>query len=249
MKRKLSILCMLFVMALGLPMVANAGETPTVTFDGSKEIKYNYEDTTNFGDGFVDMMPGEERSQEIILQNTSTVDVDFFMRTETIKTFEEVNKTSGAAYEILLTVTEGNETRVIYGGTEEDGSNRIGADDEGLGNLNGNVNEWLKVCDLNAGEKATITLKVTLDGESHTNSYMAAEGTFQFEFQAGYTEPWIIYDYVEAEDTVISQVVYTNGVKTGDSANPYLLIGGIGACAVLLIVLVVWKRKSKEETV
>ena len=126
MKKRLFVLCMLCILMLSLPMVVCAEDTPKATFNGSKEIQYNYDDTANFGDGFVDMMPGETRSQDIILENTSDKTVDFYMRTETLKTFEEVKKTSGAAYQVMLTVTDPEGTRVIYGGSEEDGSSRIG---------------------------------------------------------------------------------------------------------------------------
>lgn len=248
MKKRLLILCMFCITVLSLPMITYAENTPRATFDGSTEIKYNYDDTTNFGDGFVNMMPGETRTQDIILDNTSEKIVDFYMRTETLKTFEEVKKTSGAAYQVMLTVTDPSGTRVIYGGTEEDGSSRIGADDQGLGNLNGNINEWFKVVTLDHNQQATITMKVSLDGESHTNSYMDAEGTFQFEFKAGYDdEDNVITIFEQLEDVIINEIIYANNVKTGESIVPLLLIGGIGICIVLLIVVLILKKREKEE--
>ena len=249
MKRKLSIMCAFFVMTLCLPMWAYAGELPTVTFDGSKEMKYSYCDTTNFGDGFVNMLPGEERTQDIILKNTSSRAVDFYMKTEALRTFEEFNQTAGAAYHVTLTITDGNGTTTIYGGTEEDGSNRIGADEEGLGNLNGNVNEWYKVALLNGGEEAVITLKVSLDGESHDNSYMAAEGTFQFEFKAGYEDKEnVITTVKQLEDVVVNEIVYViKSVKTGDESQLYLWACGIGICGILLMTLIVLRKKGRKQ--
>lgn len=248
MKKRVFVLCMLCILVLSLPMVVCAADTPKATFDGSKEIQYNYDDTTNFGDGFVNMMPGETRSQDIILENTSDKTVDFYMKTETLKTFEEVKKTSGAAYQVMLTVTDSEGTRVIYGGSEEDGSSRIGADEEGLGNLNGNISEWFKVVTLNQKQQATVTLQVSLDGESHDNSYQAAEGTFQFEFKAGYDDVKnVVTIYEQLEDVVVNQIVYADSVKTGDNSALFQLIGGIGVCAVFLMMLLILKRRAKGE--
>ncbi len=247
MKKRLKILCLICIAVLSLPMVVCAEATPKATFDGSAEIKYNYDDTTNFGDGFVNMMPGETRSQDIILENTSEEIVDFYMKTEILKTFEEVKKTSGAAYQVMLSVTGPQGSQVIYGGSEDDGSSRIGADEQGLGNLNDSMSDWFKVATLGYMQQATITMHVALDGESHTNSYQNAQGTFQFEFKAGYEdEDNVVTIFEQLEDVIVNQIVYTNGVKTGDNAVPLLLAGGIGICVVLLIVVLILKKKEKE---
>ena len=249
MKKRIKFLCILCIAMLSLPMTVCAEETPKATFDGTNELKYNYDDTANFGDGFVNMMPGETRSQEIILENTSNKTVDFYMKTEILKTFEEVKKTSGAAYQVMLTITNPNGTGVIYGGSEEDGSGRIGADDQGLGNLNDSMGDWYMVATLEPTEEAVITLSVSLDGESHTNSYQSAEGTFQFEFKAGYDDRQTVFTiYEQLEDTIIEQIIYSDVVKTGDNAMSSLWMLGIGLCGACLLVLIIIKKSEKGET-
>ena len=42
--------------------------------------------------------PGDERTQQIILRNTSEKPTDFYMEVEVIKALEEASKASGAAY-------------------------------------------------------------------------------------------------------------------------------------------------------
>ena len=125
MKKRIMALSMILTLVFGLSTVAYADDTtPTAVFDGSEEIKYNYQDTNNFGNAFSDMLPGEDRAQEIVLKNTSDKTVDFFMRTEVLKAFEDTEQRSNAAYQITLTVTQGSETITIYGGAEADGSVR-----------------------------------------------------------------------------------------------------------------------------
>lgn len=252
MKKRIMALSMILTLVFGLSTVAYADDTtPTAIFDGSEEIKYNYQDTNNFGNAFSDMLPGEERTQEIVLKNTSDKTVDFFMRTEVLKAFEDTEQRSNAAYQITLTVTKGSDTTTVYGGAEADGSVRVGGDEQGLKNMNGSLNGWLKIAALAKGENAVIRLQVYLDGESHSNDYQAADGTFQFEFRAGYEEPTVVRQ--QNPDKVVTKTVVTDGpvnrivrlVQTGDNA-PIFLFLILAAAAVIVLIVVVVKKKKKD---
>ena len=59
MKRIIMIIGLITSLLFGTNTVAFAQETPTVTFDGSSEMKYNYDNTQNFGTAFEEMLPGE----------------------------------------------------------------------------------------------------------------------------------------------------------------------------------------------
>ena len=254
MKKRIMALSMILTLVFGLSTAAYADDTtPTAVFDGSDEIKYNYQDTNNFGNAFANMLPGEDRTQEIVLQNTSDQSVDFFMRTEVLKAFEDTEQRSNAAYQITLTVTKGADTTTIYGGAEADGSVRVGGDEQGLKNMNGSLNDWLKLATLTKGENAVIRLQVYLDGESHSNDYQAAEGTFQFEFRAGYEEPTVIKQ--QNQDKVVTKTVVTDGpvnrivrlVQTGDNA-PIFLFVLLAVAAVIVLAVVVVKTKTKDDS-
>ena len=106
MKKLMTVFCMILTMVFGTSMGVFAAETPTVTFDGSEELKYNYSDTTNFGDAFVGILPGDEKTQEIILENTSDRAMDFYMEVEVLRALEEATQASNAAYPISLSVTQ-----------------------------------------------------------------------------------------------------------------------------------------------
>ena len=138
MKKRIAGLCMTFALVFGMSMGVYAADTPVATFDGSGQIKYNYDYKEDFGDAFEGMLPGDERTQQIILRNTSEKPTDFYMEVEVIKALEEASKASGAAYTFSLTVTqEGvNEgiPQVIYGG-EGSGSAWIGGRQRGAGGI------------------------------------------------------------------------------------------------------------------
>ena len=175
------------------------------------------------------------------------------MRTEVLKAFEDTEQRSNAAYQITLTVTQGSETITIYGGAEADGSVRVGGDEQGLKNMNGSLNDWLKIAALTKGENAVIRLQVYLDGESHSNDYQAADGTFQFEFRAGYEEPTVIRQ--QNQDKVVTKTVITDGpvnrivrlVQTGDNA-PVFLFLLLAVAAVIVLIVVVVKKNKKEDS-
>ena len=180
MKKIMMVFGMIASLLLGMNTVAFAEETPTATFDGSSEIKYNYDDTTNFGTAFEGMMPGEERTQEIRLENTYSRTVNFYMQQEVIRAFEDTVDASGAAYDISLVLVKGSEEDVIFGGNEEGGTGRVGGDEEGLANLNDAMEGWIYLTALDPNETASLQMTVRLDGESNTNAYQSASGTFDF---------------------------------------------------------------------
>ena len=257
MKKKIIAFGMILALMLGLSTIAYAAEeTPTVTFDGSEDIKYNYEDTDHFGTDFNDMQPGEERVQEMLLKNTSKKSVDFFMRTEVLKAFEDAKKASEAAYQISLTITRDGKTETIYGGNESDGTARIGADENGLRDMNGSLQEWLLVANLKPSRTATLKMTVLLDGESHTNDYQAADGTFQFEFRAGYDDapPQTEIVTEKQADKIVHNKVITPGpvnkvvrqVKTGDDTPFEIWILAAGASLLVVILGIVFGRKKEQ---
>ena len=102
MKKRIAGLCMTFALVFGMSMGVYAADTPVATFDGSGQIKYNYDYKEDFGDAFEGMLPGDERTQQIILRNTSEKPTDFYMEVEVIKALEEASKASGAAYTVFF---------------------------------------------------------------------------------------------------------------------------------------------------
>ena len=258
MKKKIIAFGMMLALLLSLSTIAyGAEETPTVTFDGSEDIKYNYDDTDNFGTKFNDMQPGEERVQEILLKNTSNKSIDFFMRTEVLKAFEDAKKASEAAYQISLTITQDGKTETIYGGNESDGTARIGADENGLKDMNVSLQEWLMLVNLKPSKTATLKMTVFLDGESHTNDYQAADGTFQFEFRAGYDDapPQTEIVTEKQADKIVTNKVTTPGpvnkvvrqVKTGDDTPVGFWLMAAGASLLIVILAAVYGKKKKEK--
>lgn len=239
MKKIRLALCMMMIMLLGFSTVSHADEKPRVTFDGSSELKYN-QSTTNFGTNFQNMRPGETREQDIVLKNESDREVDFFMTAETIQAFEDFSERSGAAYQIKLTVTQDDNEELIYG-TGESEAIRIGGNEDGLKDMNGNLTDWFMVATLGQNEKAVLTMEVYLDGESHTNQYQAADGIFEFVFQVSYDDP-------ETEETVlVRNIRLLQSVQTGDTANIILYVVMAALAIAGAIGFFVTRKKSNNK--
>jgi len=235
MKRGIISILLAACLALFLVPAALAAEQPTVTYDGSK-ISYNYANTNQFGTAFENMVPGETRTLEITLSNTSGEEANFFMDTAVIKAFEDAVKASGAAYQVTMDVVQDGNTTNIYGGSN---GATVGGDKSGLYDLNGNLNKTFLAAKIPAGKTAAVRMSVTLDGETNTNNYQALTGTFQFNFS-------VIKDDVYTPDDTPKTVTLINIVPTGDQAQLGLYIMGLAVSMAAITVIIVIAKKRKK---
>lgn len=271
MKKKIGMFGMILTLVFGMSMGVCAAETPTATFDGSEEIQYNYDDVENFGTAFENMLPGDERTQEIILRNTYDRTVDFFMEVEVIKALEEATQASGAGYDFSLTVTQegvnnGN-PQLIYGGNNEEDA-WIGGNKEGLADINAVLDQYgekgIKVATLAKDEEAVIALNVSLDGQTGGNSYQNVQGTFQFRFHVSYDDPEVIEKEVKGEDKIVTKVekgedrvvtrtvkgadrTIIQRVKTGDTTVILPLVAVMGVCILIIAVVIDTRKKNRQD--
>ena len=255
MKKLRIFLIMTVSLLLSMNTVVLAAGTLNVSFDGEK---IQYRGMEDFAENFSDMYPGESRIQEILIQNNDNRDVEFYLQPSVLQSFEETVDASGAAYNISLKLHTKDAVYTLFGGTEEDDSARIGGDEQGLGNLNAAIEGWIFLTRLQPQETASLEMMVALDGESNTNAYQDALGTFQFEFGVDFpspapqAEPEIIPQYVKGDpeyvtrtvkgDDIVTRVV--KRVKTGDTA-PILAFSAAGIAA-LAILIVVGKKKGRK---
>ncbi|NLU25356.1 MAG: hypothetical protein GXW99_11755 [Clostridiales bacterium] len=236
MKRGIISMLLIACLAAFLIPTALAAEQPTVTYDGNK-ISYNYTDTNQFGTAFEGMQPGEARTLEITLSNTSGETANFFMDTAVIKAFEDAVKANGAAYQVAMDVVQDGTATNIYGGTS---GSTVGGNNNGLYDLNGNLNKTFLAAKIPADKTAQVRLTVALDGETNNNNYQALTGTFQFNFS-------VIKDdtYTPAGDTTKPSII-PGTVQTGDQVKLGLYIGILAASAVAIIVIPVVVKKRKK---
>ena len=253
MKKRILCLAMAAMMVLGVSMTANAADAPYkkswgATYDGGKEIKMTYDDT-----GF-NLLPGDTMEIRVALENTSSKKVDFYMKNEIIDTLEDNGYAAEGAYTYILTYADvDGSVNEIYN------SDRVGGDEEQLARAEEKIgleeieinkeNQYIYLDRLNSGEKAYLTLSMTLDGETQGNGYQISNAELMLQFAAEVVDENTIVnvDKVERFETVVVERPLVVSVKTGDSA-PILIFSAAALCsAVVLIVAAARKSKKRDQ--
>ena len=262
MKKKVLALALMTAMLFAMSSPVSAEEKASVVFTEKNQLEYrntekDEEGTVNLGNAFEGVAPGETRSQAFTLSNESSQTVDFYMSTEVLQSLEEINRASGAAYDILLTIA-GKEiycsTVGGYASPDSSGSS------EGLKEMNDSVlGSSILAATLTKGQTAEVVLQITFDGEAMDNNnisdYSEALGRIRFRFRAGYENSGgdVQEESKETEEEQDETAGKHEGkqvskaAKTGDAAMPAVGIVAVGA-GILLLVVVERKRKTEERS-
>lgn len=240
------ILGTVLTMIFGLSSSASASETsiPTVVFKSQTQgfVYENYAQDT-FGNSFAGMIPGEERTQTILLKNEDTLSVDFYMSSQVLKSLGEEGGSegqTGATYELTLK----RDGEVFFEGT-------VGGRDGTLKDLNDSeITEDILLSNLKQNETCKLEITLALGGRTTRNEFQGTDAEFQFNFLASYQDPEaptvvnkVVTHERPAKVNVITQVV--TAVRTGDNTALGLFAAALAAGVLLLIVAV--RRKKAEE--
>lgn len=264
MKRVFSAVVSLVIVGL-LTVFSFAAETPVVTYHGGTELTYTDESgqqisgNGDFGTAFSNMLPGVTYSQSIVLKNTGSDTVKFYLNLDVLETLKK-EKVDGAGYTVLLKSTTDTLYSSVNGaisGTLIGGS---GSSNE-LGDLNeafySSDETGILVATLKAGGSERLTLTLQAD-ETMSNAYQDAEGTLSFQFFAevpqssSTTKVVTIPGEIRHETKVITSEAQseengTKAVQTGDNS-PIYLVAAVLVVAVIILLLTGRKKKgSKEE--
>ena len=249
--------------ALALPAAAEhytGAEDWTVAFTG-KGMESNFK-SGDFDDAMTALQPGDSVTLTVHLKNTTADGItDWYMTNEVLRSLEEsqqVARNGGYSYELTYT-GPGGEQAVLYS------SDAIGGEKDqqaglGLHEATDSLEDFFYLDQLLGGQSATVTLEVSLDGETQGNAYQDTLAQLQMNFAA---EPKETADGgrfdTKTTDTVSShgrrlgknargKVYITRIPQTSDDSNPLLIavVCGISG-AVLLVLGILRLRKSKAE--
>lgn len=252
----------LTILSMNIIQVQAAGEA-TVSFTEDNKLEYSNVSVegndVNLGSAFEGVVPGETRSQTIIIQNNNERTADFYMSAKVIEALES-NSTAarGAGYEIKLTTGD----TVLYdsqvGGYAA--GNEESASTAGINNMNSALEDYILIATLKNGETTDVVLSITFDGEAMDNTtaidYSWSEGQLAFEFKAGYEDPTgtqIVYKPVtKKEETkyvtnlveIIENQIPLSAVETGDTS---MIGAGVVVLLAGVVLVVIGKRKRVEK--
>ncbi len=233
MKKRLFSLLLVVLVLAGITVTAFAEThsfTATCTFDstGKKlEAKYVSPGSRDAVKAALNnMQPGDSMTITITLKNDYTKAVDWYMKNEVVKAFEE-SGAKGGAYVYKLTY---NGT-VLYDNTAVGVNGQGNTISEGLANATNALKDYFFLETMKAKGSSKVTLYVECNGETQRNSYQDKVGQLLFDFA------------VEIHDS-------GKTVKTGDDTviTPYLYVSTITGILLLAVAIVrVTKRSKKKE--
>jgi hypothetical protein len=231
MKKIISI-ALALVLLLSLSLTAGAESLKgkdglKVTFTAAEKLEPNFTASEAFGEGANTLQPGDDITMTVQTVNENDKTTDWYLSNKVVKSFEEGNA-AGGAYAYLLTFTGPSGEKTIY-----DSATVGGEDSEGLMEATDAMDDFIYLDTLKKGETGTVTLVVTLDGETQGNDYMETLADLTLDFA------------VTVEETAeeVKKVV-----KTGDETKLFPYYVAMAASGILLAVLVVISlRKRKQE--
>ena len=158
-KNILKTLVVTTVLALSMTTI-HAADT-NVSFDGDAEDFIFLDGSQDLFDNFKNIMPGEVRTQNIVLKNDDHRELRFYLSADVLDSLD--TDTSGlSVYNITIT----NEGEEFYNGTLDD-----------LAALSsGRMSEDTLLASLQKGETTTVTMTLEVNGDSMDNTYQNREG-------------------------------------------------------------------------
>ena len=222
MKKKLFGLFLALIIVLSCSATAFA-ENWTVVFRSNQTFGGNLSNAA-IHDLIANLEPGDSATFSVQIKNEYSKATRWYMWNRVIRSFEESsanNFAHGGAYIYKLTYTNpSGSSYVLYDSKNVGGETTI-AGRTGLKQATVNLEDYFFLDTLNANESGTVTLNVTVDGETHGNVYQNTVADISMRFA------------VEVTDSSNNRTA----VKTGDDNNllPYY-IGMVVAGLIFLFL-------------
>lgn len=210
-----------------------------VTFTGENTLESNYT-AANLSSKVFEMQPGDTVNLTLHLSNENGSPSNWYMSNEVLQSLEESGRAaSGGAYEYELSYTApDNSANVLYT-SDAVGGEQQGGDRVGLKNATEGLEDFFYLDTLEAGERATVNLRVSLDGETQGNAYQDTLARLQLNFAV---------DPVVSREEVVTRTDL-RAVQTGDknTSLPFLVAAGVSGLLLLLLALFGTRERKKRK--
>jgi len=254
----------LHIVALAVLVVALAIVFPVTAFarslDPGTDWKVTFTSDGKMSDTFLNqewedavsgLQPGDDITFTVKLLHENATACDWYMSNDVIKSLEDSDEdAAGSAYEYLLTYAgpSGGEPKVLYGKDKNTG-NTIGGDADDTKNLHdatSGLKDFLYLDNLKKGQEGTVTLKVTLDGETEGNAYFDTLARLKMKFAVEMSTN--NNNSGNKSGTSAKTTGGRTSVRTGDETNLFpfyvvMIVAGLG----LLALGVANVRRNKRE--
>lgn len=224
-------LILVLLLAAAVPAAAehlSGAESWLVTFTAEGKLESNFS-TSGYSDAVRQLQPGDDVTLTVSLTNKHAESTDWYMSNQVLTSLEDSSSAVNGAYEYLLTYDGPGGSRILYS------SETVGGDNsQGLHEATNALQNFFYLDTLGSGQQGTVTLVVTLDGETQGNSYGQTLADLRMNFA------------VEYETDGGSNVPTV--VKTGDPARlfPYFIAMAASGVALLVLAFLSLRRRRKE---
>jgi len=210
--------------------------------------------TSNLGadwdDPLSNIQPGDKVVLSVQLNNDYEGKSDWYMSNSVLRTLEDASSATNGGYTYVLTYTN------AAGVSEDLYNSEVGGEDsehtaggrfrEGLKEATDGLENTFYLDTLNKGEKARVTLEVTLDGESQGNAYQDTLAQLQLVFGVEDNMPT-----TKPEETTKKQEQTTKkggNPSTNDTTAilPYMILMVGTGVGILTAAIVLAKKRKKD---
>lgn len=249
---------------LGMGMTAYANECThgwTATYTGKEVLSDFNQGTVN--EKLSELMPGDSITLNVNYANASSKTADFYMASQILATLEDNSEAIGGAYSYAISYNAGAGENYIYDSETIGGENTTV---KGLMQVASDKNNFFYVGKIAPGSQGTVTIKISLDGNSQNNDYMstlaqlgikfAVEETSNITRSVVTTIPGsgtnrVLTNQGAAEIISIQgndvTVYRTGSPQTGDSLLPLVICAVAVILGILLILYYFFLLKKQDE--
>lgn len=219
------------------------GSKWTATYTKRGRMTDNYSEK-EFIDQVSHLQPGDDITFTVKAVHENDTEADWYIANDVIQSLEDsVASAEGSNYEYVLTWKGPKQSRTLYDSEHVGGDVQNAGDPEGLNEATDALDEFIFLEQMKKGDKGTITLKVTLDGETEGNAYFDSLAQVKIRFGV---EP-ITPERVRRERPTNDRII----VRTGDETRLFPFYVAMALSGIALMGLVVWsirdRRKDREE--
>lgn len=241
MKRLLNVFLAAVLAFAAVPTAAIAesltgGDGWKVTYTADGKMKDTFDAGTYF-DEVSNLQPGDDITFTVAISHENSSDADWYLNNEVVKTLE-AGAASGSAYGYELTYTDpSGATRTLYSSESVGGDNSAG-----LTEATNALDDYIALGTLKKGQSGSVSVKVTLDGETEGNDY--------FDTLARLVLKFAVEPQPEPEHKT-KTVTERRVVQTGDETRLFPLYVAMTVSGLLLAGLAAYgaveRRKEKKE--
>ena len=261
MKKKIIYSVMALLLTLSMSMTAFAedftgGDNWSVYFSEDKKMVSTF-GKNEFDDAIYQLQPGDSVTISLKLENRYNESTNWYMTNEVLNSLEDTKNVQamGGAYSYLLYYTDASGKQTTLFDSDTVGGETTVDNKQGLNQATNSLEDWFFLETLKSGQTSSITLKVTLDGETQGNAYQNTLADLMMNFAveiADQTTPETSESKTpETTKTPTTSTdkprTYTSRPKTGDQF-PILVFSIVAMVSgIVCVILVIFRLRRRED--